>query len=152
MLYNIELVFAMYQHESAIGIHTAPPSGTSLPPPTPSHPSGVSQSTDLSSLLHTANSHWLCILHMVMYLFATLHLSHPLLPLLRPVSLCSLCLCRHCCPPNRFISTIVLDSTYMHEYMIFIFFTFWLTSLCIIGCRFIHLIRTGSHVFLFMAA
>ena len=30
-------------------------------------------------------------------------------------------------------------------------FSFWLTSLCIIGSRFIHLIRTDSNVFLFMA-
>ena len=30
-------------------------------------------------------------------------------------------------------------------------FSFWLTSLCIIGSRFIHLIRTDSNMFLFMA-
>ena len=30
-------------------------------------------------------------------------------------------------------------------------FSFWLTSLCIIGYRFIHLIRTDSNAFLFMA-
>ena len=30
-------------------------------------------------------------------------------------------------------------------------FSFWLTSLCIIGSRFIHLIRADSNVFLFMA-
>ena len=30
-------------------------------------------------------------------------------------------------------------------------FSFWLTSLCIIGSSFIHLIRTDSDVFLFMA-
>ena len=30
-------------------------------------------------------------------------------------------------------------------------FFFWLTSLCIIGCRFIHLIRTVSNVFLLIA-
>ena len=30
-------------------------------------------------------------------------------------------------------------------------FSFWLTSLCIIGSRFIHLIRTDLNVFLFMA-
>ena len=29
-------------------------------------------------------------------------------------------------------------------------FSFWLTSLCIIGSRFIHLIRTDSNMFLFM--
>ena len=45
------------------------PSWTSLPPPTLSHPSRLSQSTSLNSLCHTANSYWLCILHTVMYMF-----------------------------------------------------------------------------------
>ena len=36
LLYNIVLVSAMCQHESAIGIHMSPPSSTSLPLPTPS--------------------------------------------------------------------------------------------------------------------
>ena len=40
-----------------------------LPPPTPSHLFRLSLSTRLSSLHHTANSHWLFILHMVMYMF-----------------------------------------------------------------------------------
>ena len=35
--------------------------------------------------------------------------------------------------------------------MIFKSFSFWLASLCIIGSRFIHLIRTDSNEFLFMA-
>ena len=48
---------------------------TSLPSPTPSHPSGLSQSTGLSSLCHTANSHWLSILHMVMCMFPCSSLS-----------------------------------------------------------------------------
>ena len=39
-----------------------------LPPetPSPSHPSRLSQSPCLSSLSHTANSHWLLILHIVL--------------------------------------------------------------------------------------
>ena len=45
MLYSIVLVFAIYQNASAMGIHMSPPSGGSLPPPTPSHPSRLSQST-----------------------------------------------------------------------------------------------------------
>ena len=55
----------------------------------------------------------------------SLHSSHappsslPLCP--RVYSLCSLCLFLHCCPENRFIGTIFLDSTYMRQYMIFIF-------------------------------
>ena len=45
MLYNVVLVPAIHQHESAIGIHMCPPSYTSLPPPSLSHPSRLSQST-----------------------------------------------------------------------------------------------------------
>ena len=37
MLFNIVLLSAVYQLEAATGIHTSPPSQTSLPPPT-SHP------------------------------------------------------------------------------------------------------------------
>ena len=49
-----------------------------------------------------------------------------------------LCLFLHCCPENKFISSIFLDSIYIRQYMIFLF----LTSLYLIGSKFIHLIRT----------
>ena len=45
----------------------SPPSCTSLPPPTVSHPSELLQSPSLISLSHTANFHWLLILHMEVY-------------------------------------------------------------------------------------
>ena len=54
------MFFAKPQHESAIGM--SPPPWTSLPSPSPFHPSRLIQSC-LSSLRHTANSHWLSILH-----------------------------------------------------------------------------------------
>ena len=43
LLHNIVLASAIYQHESVIGICMLPPSWTSLPPLTPSHPSRLSQ-------------------------------------------------------------------------------------------------------------
>ena len=48
--------------------------------PRPIPPPRVLQSTGLSSLHLTANSHWLSILHMVMYMFQyrSLKSSHPL--------------------------------------------------------------------------
>ena len=52
----------------SIGILTSPPYWTSFPHPTPFH-SRLSQRTSLNSLPHAANSHWLSILHMVMYMF-----------------------------------------------------------------------------------
>ena len=75
------------------------PEGTS---PTPSHPARLSQSTVLSSRCYTANSH-LSILHMVMYMFPYYSLNSsnsPLLPLC--LQFCSLSLCLHCCPADRF--------------------------------------------------
>ena len=49
------------------------PSLLRLPPTShPSHPSMLSQSTRLSSLCYSANSHWLSILHTVMYAFQKL--------------------------------------------------------------------------------
>ena len=47
-------------------------------------------------------------------------------------------------------SVSFLDSTYMPYYMICVFF-FLITSLYIKGSSFIHLIRTDSNAFLFMA-
>ena len=80
----------------------------------------------------------------------SLHSSHPLLPPLGP-QVCSLCLHLHCCPANKLISTIFLDSIYMLMYNIYLFFSFWLTSLCRTGSRFIHVTRTDSNSFIFMA-
>ena len=84
----------------------SPPSWTSFPSLTPSHPSRLSQSPSLSFLSHTAS--------MVMCMFPcyALHSSHPLLPLLcLPVHFLYLCL--RCCLADRFISLIFLDSIYI---------------------------------------
>ena len=51
---------------------------------------------------------------------------------------CSLRLSHYSCPTNRFICTIFLDSTYMHKYTL-LFFSFWLTSLCMTDSRAIHI-------------
>ena len=50
----------------------------------------------------------------------------------------------HCCSTSMFISTIYLHFTYMCKYMTFVFL--FLTSVFIIGCRFIDLIRTDSNM------
>jgi len=75
LLYNVVLVSAIHQHGSAIGIHMSPPSSASLPP----HPSllGLSQITSLSSLSHTANAHWLSILHILWPPDAKTHWKSP---------------------------------------------------------------------------
>ena len=48
LLYRILLFSVKPQHESAIGIHVSPPSWTSLPSPSPSHPSRLMQSPCLN--------------------------------------------------------------------------------------------------------
>ena len=115
MFYNLVLLSATHQHESAIGTHMSFPLWASFPFPIPSHPPRLSQSTGLSSLCHTAHSCLLSVLHMVVYMFAyySLSSSHPLLPPLCP-QVCFVCLHLHCCPANRFISTIFLDYIHMH--------------------------------------
>ena len=44
LLYNIVVVFAIYWHESALGVHVSLILNP-LPPPSPSHPPGLSQRT-----------------------------------------------------------------------------------------------------------
>ena len=83
--YNIVSVSAILQRELAIGIHMSPPSWTSLPPPTPSHPSRLLQSPGFSSPSHTANPCWLSTLYMECICFHdAVSVSHPLLPLSAP--------------------------------------------------------------------
>ena len=71
---------AIQQHESAIGIHMSPL--LNLPPtshPIPCHSSRLSQSTGFElPISYIANSHWLSILHMVIYFNAALPV-HPTL-------------------------------------------------------------------------
>lgn len=83
----------------------------SLPLPTRSpHASGSSQSSELSSLCHTAASHLLFFHMVVLYRcpWFSPDLSHPLLPSPCPQVL-SQCLCLQPCPADRRISTNLLS-------------------------------------------
>ena len=82
MLHLIVLVSAIYQSESATETHISPSSRASLPSPSSSHPSGWSQSTGLSSLCHTANSHQPSILYMKTYILHFTRASHSIHPAL----------------------------------------------------------------------
>ena len=61
------VVFAIHQHESAMGAHVSPH------PELPSHlhphpiPLGYPRALALSILFHASNLHWSSILHMVIY-------------------------------------------------------------------------------------
>ena len=80
----------------------------------------------------------------------SLEASHPLLLPLCP-KVISLCLCLLCCLAQRIVTSIFLDSIDIWVSTQYLSFSFWLTSLCIIGSRFIHLIRTNSNVPLIIA-
>ena len=78
---------------------------------------------------------------------------HPL-PLPQSPKDCSRHLYLFCCLTYRVIITIFLNSIYIPYTCVSILYwccSFWLTSLCMIGSSFIHLIRTDSNVFFLMA-
>ena len=145
--YRILLFSVKPQHESAIGIYISHPFETSLPSLSPSHPSRLKQSACLSFLSHTANS---CLAiyfthdNINSYVALSMHLT---LSFPSP-QICSLCLFLHCCPVNKYFSIIFPDFLCMHQNIIFNFV--FLTSLCIIGTRFICQIRMDANMFLFM--
>ena len=82
MLYNIVLVSAMHQHESAIDIHVS--SVLNLPPtsPMPSHSSRLSRSTRFELPASHSKFPLGSVLNMVTYMFQcySLYSSYPLLP------------------------------------------------------------------------
>ena len=106
----------------------------------------------LSALFHVSNLDWWSISHMVTYMFQcySLKSSYPRL-LLQSPKVCSLYLYLFCCLAYRVIITIFLNSIYICVNILYWSFSFWLTSLCIIGSSFIHLIRTDLNAFFLMA-
>ena len=111
------------------------------------HPSAPAPSI----LYHASNLDSRFISRMILYMFQchSPKSSQPL-PLPQSPKDCSIHLCLFCCLAYRVIVTIFLNSIYMH-YILYWCFSFWLTSLCIIGSSFIHFIRTDSNVFFLMA-
>ena len=108
LLYNVVLVSAVQQSESAICILISPLSGISFP-------FRSSWSTEKSSLCYTAGSHQLSILYIVAYIYNPNLPIHPTPPLSAfGVHMFVLYICVYFCFANRFICTIFLDSTYMH--------------------------------------
>ena len=121
------------------------------PPPTSfpitslwGHPSAPA----LSTLSHALNLDWQSVSHMIIYMFQchSLKSSHPH-PLPQSPKDCSI----HLCLAYRVIVTIFLNYIYICFSILYWCFSFWLTSLCIIGSSFIHLIRTDSNAFFLIA-
>ena len=126
-----------------------------IPSHIPPHPipQGHPSAPALSTLSHASNLDWRSISYMIIYMFPCYPLksSHPhLLP--QSPKVCSLYLCLLCCLTYRVIVTIFLNSIYIYIYVNILYwcFSFWLTSLCIMGSSFIHLIRNDSNAFILM--
>ena len=88
----------------------------------------------------------ICFTNSSVYMSMLFSQFHPFLPLLCPqVHSLHLCLCP--CPTNWFITIIFLDS-YICIHIWYLFFSSWLSSLCVIGYVLIHLTTTDSNYFL----
>ena len=84
--FTILVWFVKHPHELTIGMHVSPHSWISLPHPIHPDFSRFLQSSSLSSLRHTANSHWLSIykcwctcIHAALSIHLTLSLLFPTL-------------------------------------------------------------------------
>ena len=144
------LVSPRHQHESALGIHMSPPPGASLPPPCPSHPARLSPSVDLGFLASCRNSHCL-FLHMVIICFSAALSDHPTLSSLHCVQKSVFYLCVSFAALQIGSPVPSFQIPYICVSLWYLSFSFWLTSLCVIGSGFILLIETDSDVFLFTA-
>ena len=88
-------------------VYMCSPAWTPLPPPSPSHPSGLSQCTG-PELMHRTWTGWRSVSHMVIYMFQCYSLtsSHPhLLP--QSPNVCSLHLCLFCCLTYKVITLLI---------------------------------------------
>ena len=120
-----------------------------LPPCT--IPLGRLSAPDPSIHYHALNLDWWFISYMILYMFQCHYpkSSHPF-PLPQNPKDYSIYLCLFCCLAYRVIIIIFLIP-YLCVSILYWCFSFWLTSLCIIGSSFIYLIRTDSNVFILMA-
>ena len=104
-----------------------------------------------SFLYPALNLDWHFIFYMILYMFQchSPKSSHPL-PLPQSPKDCSIHQCLFCWLIYRVIVIIFLNK-YICVSILYWCFSFWLTSLCIIGSSFIHLTWTASNVLLLMA-
>ena len=131
-----------------MGVHVFPilnPPPTSLSIPSLlSHPSAPAPSI----LYHASNLDWRFISHMIIYMFQYILPYHPTLALSHRVQKTVQYICVSLAVSHIGLSLPSFQIPYICISILHWCFTFWLTSLCIIGIiSFIHLIRTDSNVF-----
>ena len=109
------LLYPFLSLEPVRSVNISPPSGNSFPPIL----SNLLQSTGVTEygvelpVLYSSLPPAVC-LHAVMCVSTLLSQFIPPSPFSLCSQACSLCLHLYSCPANRFISTIFLDSIYMH--------------------------------------
>ena len=74
------MVFAIYRHESATGVHVSPHPESPSHLPTHPIPLGSPRALTLSALLDASNLHWSSVLHMIIYMFQCYSQIVPPLP------------------------------------------------------------------------
>ena len=112
-LFAVVLVFALQRSESAVCIHISPPAPASysIAHSTPAdHRRTLSRAPCVKQQLPTS-----CLFYIWWCMEVNPNLLiHPiLLPPPPRLHICSLHLCLYCCPANRFIKYIFLDSIHM---------------------------------------
>ena len=133
------------------GCTCVPPSWTPLPPPFLPHPSGLSQSTSFGCL----DSHIEFVL-VIYFTYGNIHVSmlfsHIVPPSPSPTESKSLFILSVSFAVSHIGHRYHLSKFHIYALVYTVLcFSFWLTSLCIIGSSFIHLIRTDSTVYFLMA-
>ena len=128
LLYNVVLVYAIWQRRSAVQIHISPLFWIYFPFRSP-------QSTEQSSLCYTVSPYQSFIIYVVVCIGQSQSLNplHSLPPWYPFVLYICVSISFFA---NKFIYTIILDSTHMHSYTMFVSL-FW-TSLCRTGFYRLH--------------
>ena len=152
MLYRLLSFSVIHHQESAIGIPMSPASQTSLSAPSPPstlHP--VAEPLFEFPESYSTFPLAICFTHGIVNFYVTLSIHLPFFLFSDLVQRSVLYVCFSIAAlkinssvPSPQIPYICVSIWYLH-------FSFWLTSLCIMGSSFVHLIRTDSNAFLFMA-
>ena len=133
-----------------MGVH-AFPILNSLPLPSPSYPSESSQCTSPERPVSCIEPGLA-----IRFTYDNLHVSMPFFHIIPPspspteskrLFYTSVSLLLFCIQSYHYL----LSKFHIYAFVYCIGVSFWLTSLCIIGSSFIHLIRTDSNVFFLMA-